>query len=96
MASLARFLIISNDLSYEPFPFGRLNLAARFNGAPRVVRAVAVSEQRIWGRCSGRRPGQRCCLAFSLAAPRIWRYVPSKIVFVADVHSVSADKVLRL
>ena len=41
-------------------------------------------------------PGQRRCLAFSVAARRIWRYVPSKIVFVADLHSVSADKVGRL
>ena len=34
--------------------------------------------------------------AFSVAAPRICRYVPSKTVFVAEVHSVSADSVERL
>jgi hypothetical protein len=40
--------------------------------------------------------GYRCLFAFSAAAPSIWRYVPSKTVFVADVHSVSAESVLRL
>jgi hypothetical protein len=41
-------------------------------------------------------PSQRRCFALSVAAPRMWRYVPSKTVFVADFHSVSADKVARL
>jgi hypothetical protein len=39
---------------------------------------------------------QRRHLAFPVAAPRMWRYVPSKTVLVADVHSVSADSVARL
>jgi hypothetical protein len=39
---------------------------------------------------------QRRRFTFSVAAPRMRRWVPSKTVLVADVHSVSAESVLRL
>jgi hypothetical protein len=63
---------------------------------PAFARAWRGARRPRWMAFAKEGPSQRRCLAFSVAAPRIWRYVPSKIVFVADLHSVSADKVGRL